>query len=324
MKISVAIDSFIQKIKRKFSDSAAATYTGSYGSAKTGRTHLDKFTEQVRRCFSFGKKRRSYLSRQEKRKKYYGIAAKIGGVLLCSAFTVGIVWSPVARYAKTIEFFWIKNIAIQGCTKVSSADIREIAGLDYMTSMFDVDNEQLRAEFVRQHWVRDARIDKIWPDKISISIEEHTAAALLVQGDPGKEKMVYINKNGKVIAPVVPGDNLDYPVVTGKNTMPEEEREMLYEDAVAFLHLIGRNNPNLPAQLVSEINFDSSEGLIVRLVDYPFPIFFGRGEVKKKYRQLRKVLAVLYKKQRNSVDINHVSFIRMEYYDDKVLVAQSN
>lgn len=324
MKISETIDSFIQKIKRKFSDSPAATYTKSYGSAKNGRTRLGKFTEQMQRYFSFGKKRRSYLSRQEKRKKYYGIAVKFGGVLLCSAFTVGMLWTPVTRYAKTIEFFWIKNIAIQGCTKVNSADIRKIAGLDYKTSMFDVDNEQLRAEFMRQHWVRDARIDKIWPDKISIEIEEYTAAALLVQGVPGEEKLVYINKKGKVIAPVAPGDNLDYPVVTGKNTMAEEEGEMLYKDAVAFLHLIGQNDPNLPAQLVSEINFDPSEGLIVRLVNYPFPIFFGRGEVKKKYRQLRKVLAVLYKKRRNNVDINHVSFIRMEYYDDKVLVAQSN
>lgn len=322
--MSVAIDSFIQRIKRKFSDSAAATYTKSYGSAKTERTRLKKFPAKLKRCFSFGKKRRSYLSRQEKRKKYYGIAVKIGGILLCSAFTVGMVWTPVTRYAKTIEFFWIKNIAIQGCTKVNPADIRKIAGLDYMTSMFDVDNERLRAEFMEQPWVRDARIDKNWPDEISIRIEEYTAAALLVQGVPGEEKLVYINRNGKAIAPVAPGDNLDYPVVTGKNTIPEEEGELLYEDAVAFLHLIGQNNPNLPAQLVSEINFDPSEGLIVRLVNYPFPIFFGRGEVKKKYRQLRKVLAVLYKKRGNSVDINHVSFIRMEYYDDKVLVAQSN
>ncbi|MFN2353845.1 MAG: cell division protein FtsQ/DivIB [Desulfopila sp.] len=277
----------------------------------------------MRRCFSSWKKRRSYLSRQESRKKYYTTAVKIAGILLCSAFTVGMLWSPVARYAKTLEFFWIKNIVIQGCTKVRPGDLRKIAGLDYKTSMFDVDNEQLRAEFVRQHWIRDARIDKDWPNKISISIEEHTAAALLVQGEPGKEKLVYINRNGKVIAPVAPGDNLDYPVVTGKNTLPQEE-EVLYQDAVALLQLIGRNNPNLPAQLVSEINFDPSEGLVIRLVEYPFPIFFGRGEVKKKYRQLRKVLAVLYKKRRNSVDINHVSFIRLEYYDDKVLVAQSN
>lgn len=310
-------------MRKKSGHFSASSYTKSYGSAKTGRTRLWKFREQVRRFLSNGKKRQSYLSRRESRKKYYATALKIGGILLCSAFTVGMLWSPVARYTKNLEFFWIKNITIQGCTKVSPGDIRKIAGLDYMTSMFDVDSEQLRAEFVGQHWIRDARIDRIWPNEISISIEEHTAAALLVQGEPGNEKLVYINRKGKVIAPVAPGDNLDYPVVTGKNTVPEEE-EVLYQDAVALLRLIGRNNPNLPAQLVSEINFDPSEGLIVRLVEYPFPIFFGRGEVKKKYRQLRKVLAVLYKKRRNSVDINHVSFIRLEYYNNKVLVAQSN
>ena len=59
------------------------------------------------------------------------------------------------------------------------------------------------------------------------------------------------------------------------------------------------------------------------LVDYPFPIYFGKGEVRTKYSRLKRVLEVLYKETEQGMTIADVAYIRMDYLENKVLVAHS-
>ena len=269
-------------------------------------------------------RRKSYLSRSEKRLRYGRIFFKISAVILFVFVTLGVVHKPVIHYVESLDLFFIKKIEIKGYEVTTPSQIKKIAGLDYATSMFAVDPDLLADKLASHDWIRSAEVKKVWPHELHIHIREHNAAALLVGGIAGYEKMVYINSRGEKIAPVKPGDDLDFPVITIENGFVGEKKDELFNDAVYFLRLVAGNNPNLPAQSVSEIHLNSSEGIVIRLVDFPFPIYFGEGEVKKKYRQLREVLAVLYKKRKDKTDISQISYIRMEYYHNKVLVAQSN
>jgi cell division protein FtsQ len=279
---------------------------------------------KIRKILSFSAKTSGFVGGAEKRKRYGIKALKIVGVAVFLVLALTALRRPVLHYAATFEFFRIKDIVVSGYSLTSAEEIKNRAGIDYKTSMFSVSVKEA-ARYIEDHpWIQSAGVKKIWPDGIEIVIKEHRAAALLVTGIPGQEKMVYINRWGETLAPVKKGDDLDYPVITGLNGGTEEERAQALAEAISFLKLIAHNNPNLPAQSVSEIHFDRVEGLIVRLVDFPFPIYFGRGDVAKKYTQLRNVLAVLYKKRSKGVDISQVEYIRMDYLEDKVLVAQSN
>lgn len=295
-----------------------------YGSSRTLRKPWDKFIQDFFSVSFMPRKRISYLSRFEKRKRYGSKIVRVA----CVAFTImvilGVVHRPVIHYVETLNLFRIKEIVIFGCNETSRNDIKKIAGIDYKTSMVAVSRKDIREKLLDNNWIKDAQVKKVWPNQLEISIREHTASALLVRENGVESEIVYINNDGDVIAPIKPGDDLDYPVITGISNVDEEDKNQLYNDAVAFIQLIASNNPNLPAQSVSEINLDAKEGIIVRLVDSPFPIYFGRGEVEKKYRQLRDVLAVLYKDKKDTVDIDKVSYIRMEYYNNKVLVAQAS
>lgn len=66
---------------------------------------------------------------------------------------------------------------------------------------------------------------------------------------------------------------------------------------------------------------DADEGLILYLVEHPFPIFFGEGDIRRKYVRLRKVLEMLYKPRRTGMDIGRVAYIKMDYLKDKVIVG---
>ena len=62
--------------------------------------------------------------------------------------------------------------------------------------------------------------------------------------------------------------------------------------------------------------------MVVYLVEYPFPIFFGTSNTSKKYYRLVQVLKTLYK-QKGKGSISQIEYIQMDYLQDKVLVAQS-
>ena len=76
-------------------------------------------------------------------------------------------------------------------------------------------------------------------------------------------------------------------------------------------------NAILPIQAVSEVHIDPREGLVIYLVDRPFPVYLGKDRLQTKYFRLVKVLEQLYAKKQ----VDAVKEIRMDYSNDKVLVT---
>jgi hypothetical protein len=62
--------------------------------------------------------------------------------------------------------------------------------------------------------------------------------------------------------------------------------------------------------------------MVLYLVEYPFPIFFGNGNSEKKYSRLIQVLRVLYKKPNGKELLAQIAYIQMDYLNDKVLVVE--
>jgi cell division septal protein FtsQ len=314
-------------VHRKKDDTHPKSWKAGAGSYGKKTRKEPAWLKSLKKQFIFlapKKKGKSYLSRSEKRKKYGLFVLKSFSVLACIVLAVIVMSTPVKQFAYSLEFFKIKEIDIVGCSVTKPNEIRIAAGLDYNMSQFSISPQEVSNRLVQYPWVKSARVTRVWPDGVTIQISENKAQALMVTGISGQEKMVYIDAQGNILAQVKPGEELDFPVVTGAVNLEDYEREEFLADTLTFLKLISYNNPNLPAQSVSEIHLDQHEGLVIRLVDFPFPIYFGKGDVKKKYRQLRNVLAVLYKKRKNNVDISQVEYIRMDYINNKVLVAQSN
>jgi cell division protein FtsQ len=242
---------------------------------------------------------------------------------LAAVLYVGRGW--VSGLAAGVEYFEVQdNVVIEGCHVTTSAEIRELGEIRYHTNLFSINPGKLEAILVRHPWVAEVKVQRTWPNRLSIRLVEHVPEALILQGDPGKGQLYYMDAKGVPFIPAKPGQDLDFPVITGAGDIqdPGRRKEMI-GDAVRFLKLVKTNNPNLPAQSVSEIHLDKTEGMVVYLVEYPFPIFFGKGDVGKKYKQLHEVLGVLYKQKKEGMLISQVEYIRMDYLTNKVLVAQS-
>ncbi len=221
-----------------------------------------------------------------------------------------------------LQYFRIHDIEFSGCVVTNDRGLRKFSNMSYEMNMLTIDAAAVKSRLQQHPWVEYANIRRIWPDRLEISIREHRPQALVaIDGEKGFR---YLNRKGEIFAAVAPGQDIDFPVITGLDSITSElEREKMISEILSFLKLARMNNPNLPAQNVSEIHCTPEGELVIFLVKHPFPIYFGKGNIKRKYYQLRDVLGVLYRKKKGKVLIESVAYIRMDYQENKVLVAKS-
>ncbi len=226
---------------------------------------------------------------------------------------------------QNLDYFRITSIDIKGCVNASAEKVRNAAGVSVSTSQFSIDIDEItRAIRAENNWVKQVDVSRRWPDKLVVRVSEYQPHALITVDRSNEAVMHYLDSNGEPFIRARTGMDLDFPVITGLELERDEAQlsEKL-KQPLQFLQLVGANNPNLPAQSVSEIHVDEEEGLVVYLVEYPFPIFFGRDDIRKKYVRLRSILEVLYKPRMMGMDITRVAYIRMNYLKDKAIVGYS-
>jgi cell division protein FtsQ len=329
--LSAKIRSSVAFFRRKRSNQAfrATAYT-----KKTFTPYPQKsaqtqsiFKTGLKKIFSFfaGLKRINAVGNQPRKNDRHLalLTACLVVISLAALLYAGRGW--MTGLVSGVEYFEVQdNVVIEGCRVTTPAEIRELGEIRYHTNLFSINLGKLEAILVRHPWVGEVKVHRTWPNRLLIRVVEHVPEALILQGASGKEQLYYMDAKGVPFVSVKPGQDLDFPVITGLGDIQgTDKKKEILGDVIHFLKLVKTNNPNLPAQSISEIHLDKTEGIVVYLVEYPFPIFFGTGGVGKKYKQLHDVLGVLYKQRKEGMLISQVEYIRMDYLTNKVLVAQS-
>lgn len=252
-------------------------------------------------------------------------------VLFFVILAMPLVWvygggtEKVREGLQSIHLFKVGKIEIAGCTAVSKEKILEVSEITpYQSSLLTLRSSEIEARIAKVPWVARATVKRNWPAKILITIEENAPVALLNSPDVGGGQLQYLDANGVVFSAVNPGGEIDFPVVTGLAEITDQQlKEKALSEILIFLRKVQGNDPHLPAQSVSEMHVTPSGELVVYLVEYPFPIFFGNGNTKIKYSRLIQVLRALYKKQNGKELLSQIEYIQMDYLNDKVLVVES-
>ncbi len=229
----------------------------------------------------------------------------------------------VEDYLATVRVLPVEHLEISGNSIVSTQKIISVAQIvEHKTTMLGVSEKKIRQRLKAVPWIRSVRVKRNWPASVVIEVEEEKPLALLVKEGKEGQKLYYIDRDRRAFLPIVSGGWLDFPVITGISAVKDDNiREKALAEALDFLCKVKRNNPYLPLQSISEIHCTEKGELVVYMVEYPFPVFFGRGNIGQKYQRLIQVLKPLYKRRHGRKKIETVSYIQMEYLEDKVLVA---
>lgn len=259
------------------------------------------------------------------------VAGRYAVPVLVGLAAVGLFWGlngadRLLRGVQSLAFFKVEGIDISGCRMVSRDKLQETSGIVLrQTSLIGLDAARIEKLLGAVPWVKRAEVERDWPSTIRITVEENVPVAVLSTPAAKDAPLHYIDLQGAQVLPVYGGADVDFPVVTGLMELADDrQREKSLGEVLTFLKKVGNNDPHLPAQSISEIHVNQVGEIVVYMVEYPFPIFFGSGNTSQKYSRLVQVLRSLYKKPNAKEILSQIEYIQMDYLNDKVLVAQGN
>jgi len=302
-----------------------AAYASKYSRKPSGRTGIRRFIpriplQRIKKSLAVIKPQAGLTGgRQKKQGRWLSRTGFLVFVLFLLVVAGG--WFSY-RLLVASDIFCLTEVSVIGNHSLCDRRIIQATGLIQGTNLFGFDVESAEAKVQELNWVDQVDIRIAWPSRVVISVREHQPLALVaIDGDNGGQ-LHYIDRDGTVFAPVKPGQDIDFPVITGQLADSGLEGDQIVADtlsagALRFLQLAARGNAILPVQAVSEVHVDPELGLIVYLVDRPFPIYIGENRIRTKYYRLVKILERLYRKKQ----IEGIKEIRMDYTENKVLVA---
>lgn len=259
---------------------------------------------------------------------------RIFGVGLVMATLVGTVWFAGPRFfwnfLTSLSYVQVSAVRVHGVRVVEVKKIKELAGIiENRSSMLTIDEADIAKRICVDPWVSDATVRRDWLDMaVDITITENEPMALVNRKAENGPELWYADARGNGFLPMKIGQDTDYPVISGLDTLTDEkDRNEALAVIMGFLKKAARvtkdarqGNLYLTTPAVSEILVTPEKKLVLFLADYPFPIFLGK-DVEKQFKYLADALATLYSGRKN-VKIEDIVAIDLNSYygDDKVVL----
>jgi cell division protein FtsQ len=187
----------------------------------------------------------------------------------------------------------IAEIEVSGGKRLSGERVREIAGLRPGQNILTAALAEARAALLRDPWVREAHVERRFPNKVRIEIAEREAVAEVELGG-----LYLVDAQGAVFKRVDPREGLDLPVITGLSRRDfESESPELVEHLQTALSLLQSPLLGLDPGELSEIHFDPDLGMTLFVGEPPTAVHFGEGHLKEKLWRYRRARTELQRRQ---------------------------
>lgn len=149
----------------------------------------------------------------------------------------GLAWAGLTALQR-LPLFPLREVVLAATPqRVSPEQIAHVARTTVVGNFFTVDLDAARTAIEKLPWVRSAAVRRLWPDGLSLTLEEHEAVAQWrhPNGEPG-----LVNKQGEVFVAELPEDAPALPRFSGPDGTAAEilARHDAFNQAVAN---IGRN-----------------------------------------------------------------------------------
>ncbi|PIE58543.1 MAG: hypothetical protein CSA33_02445 [Desulfobulbus propionicus] len=222
------------------------------------------------------------------------------------------------------DVFHLAEIEISGNKVTSRQNILNAAGVDRGDSLIGMRPLEIEQRLESLDHIAVAEVKRHWPSTLKIQVLEFFPVAMVYVENPAGDVLYYMDQAGKLFAARGQGQEIDFPVITGIQIPDLQTNVSLPDDgltgeAITLLRLAAQGNVVLPIQSISEIHLDRHKGVVLYLVETPFPIYFGQDDMEAKYNRLVDILDQRYREK----TIDGVQAIRMDYMHNKVLVAKA-
>jgi cell division septal protein FtsQ len=246
-------------------------------------------------------------------KKYLRPLKKAATGLAAVALASGILYGSYRALTK-VTLFSLKSIEVSSAKHLTREEILALAEVEPGKDLLHMNLKRMGDHILQNPWVETVRINRYFPDAVSIVITEREPIAIVNMGF-----IYYLDKKGNVFKVLNQGDKLDYPVVTGFSeedlgSNPKGTREAL--EATCDLLKILRDKGAFILADVSEIHYDEGYGFTLFTASGALPVKVGSGDFSAKVERFARIYRSLM------VQMPSIHYIDLDY-NDKIIVKKS-
>lgn len=209
------------------------------------------------------------------------------------------VGSGVFAYSVVREqqYLVVKNVAVDGNTRVETAELLEYAQVDMGASLYRVNLDVVQRNILKHPDVAKATVARLPPDTIVINVQEHRPIATVAN----KQGVYVVNQEGVLFRAVFPGEDLDLPVITGiaRDAFVTEPERAARQISLALKAMDAHHKAGRPPDEVGEVDVDEAFGVTMQLGIPPVEVALGMDAFGDKFTRLQVLEQHLaHKKQR--------------------------
>jgi cell division protein FtsQ len=210
------------------------------------------------------------------------LLAAVCGIGLSASLWFGL---PRALHVvKTHRYFALTNIEVNGNRRITRGEVLQWAGVSEPASVWDAAPDLVRVRLQSHPWVRHVRVQREFPHRLSIEIEERRPVAIV-----RLDELNYVDRSGRILGPLRDGDSPDFPLISGL----EEAKSSGFTPvgvhrALRLLRLCQRLDC---FDAISEVHVDQNRGITVFPLRPAAAVVLGWGGWREKLARSARVFA---------------------------------
>jgi len=274
-------------------------------------------------AFGSGKNRRRVDVAERKQQVTGAVKRHAGPVLralLATCVTAGVLLGGKSTWdwARASPVFALEQVSFHGLHRATEAELLRMSGLTLGQNLWEMDAGVLERAMAAHPWARAVKVSRRFPRGVSVQMEEHVPAAVVMFGD-----LYLVNRDGEPFKRLQPGDAVDLPLISGVErdayvARPSQVTER-FKDALATAQAYVESPASRGAPL-SEVRL-AANGTVLVTGKGGQEIHLGEGEVADKLERLTKVRAALASRQLSAEVIHLENRVRPGWVAVKVSAA---
>jgi cell division protein FtsQ len=211
-----------------------------------------------------------------------GLFAAGCGIGLATSLWYGL--PRLTHLAKTHRYFTLTDIVVHGNRRITHSDILQWAGVTDATSAWDAAPAEVRMRLQSHPWVRRANVQREFPNRLSIGIEERRPVAIIRLGE-----LNYVDRSGRILGALGDGESRDLPLITGlEEAGPSGFTAVGVHRALRLLRLCARLHC---VDAMSEVYVDQNRGITIFPLRPATAVVLGWGSWREKLTRSAHVFA---------------------------------
>ncbi|MBN1957752.1 MAG: FtsQ-type POTRA domain-containing protein [Desulfuromonadales bacterium] len=226
------------------------------------------------------------------------------GVAVFSASLIVVGGFFCVQLMMASDLFRVAQVTVEGQQRLDQQQVVALSDIELGLNTFSLDLGLIGRKIEENPWVRKARVQRIFPRQVVISIVERNPVAIMNMG-----YLYYLDEAGEIFKVLDSKDKLDFPIITGFDYAKAQEHDEGYAQQlkriVALLSDL-QARPLFDINQVSEIHHEANGDLSLFTFDGSVKIKLGDGDYSRKLDRLERVYSQLQPqlKMLDYIDLN--------------------